>query len=267
MKKVINETYQIDSFKLKIPIDKIVNVGGILNNVAITTQYIEDNGIILIDEEEKVISTHHTKDKEIPTTYEIRSIYNNSKHIQNRETYCNIKVTSKHLRGRYFEGITNDNIKLVYKSIMDQNIIFVEYEDFIHSTCIDVDFKFDKYINEFQRILKFIFSLTPDTKDPKKIMEKFNKKHNEGLSFNKREKATTNHPYIKIYNKLLQTQTNHKNGMKDFYDTYLSNDDYDLNNLYRIEYTIQGKQMFEKFGMNRSNKLIDVLNTPPQIKE
>ena len=241
MQEIINETYQIDSFKLRIPIDKVVNVGGILNSVAITEQYIEDNGLVLIgkdinkEEATKVIKTFHNKETEIPTTYEIRETFNNSKHIQNREIYCNIKVTSKHLRSRYFEGITNNNIQLVYKSIMDQNIVFVEYEDFINATCIDVDFKFDKYIQHFQKIVKYVYSLNPPQKDARKIMNKFNKKNNIGLSFNERETATKSLPYIKIYNKELQTQNPKKKGMKDFYDTYLANNNYDLNNLYRIE--------------------------------
>ncbi len=54
-----------------------------------------------------------------------------------------IQVNSKMLKGRYFEGMTLDNIRLIYDYIIGHNIIEFSYEDFLEGFVYDADLCYD----------------------------------------------------------------------------------------------------------------------------
>jgi len=262
------KTFEIDSFTLKIAVDKVNNTSGILQSQVETTTTDLHTGMVLEELTTiKTINKHYSENEEIPTLYEVRNYYNNTKDIKQVEQYYLIKVTSKHLRNRYFEGITKDNIKEVYQSIMNQNVIFVDYQDFLQSVCIDVDFKKDHYNNYYEEVLDKVRLATIPTKEVGTGIETFNKKYNQGFQFGSRKYATESKPYIKYYNKELQTKVSNKNnGMKEFFENYLSEYQEQIKNLYRLEYTIKGKRMFQKLGLSGNNTLIELLNIPSEVK-
>jgi hypothetical protein len=259
--------FEIDSFTLKIASEKVKNISNILNTQIETTSVNLNNGLVIEElTSYKTIRSHYTSSEEIPTTYEVRNYFNNSKNIKKAEEFYLIKVTSKHLRSRYFEGITKENIKLVYNSIMDQNIIFVDYENFLSADTLDIDFKKDQYNELYQDFYKIINNITIPRKEVGLGIKSFNKSNNQGFQFGTRKYATETLPYIKYYNKYLQSKLIKKNGgMLEFKEKYLS--DIDFKNLFRVEYTIKGKTMFQRLGLSSGNKLIDVLNIPNEIKE
>jgi len=262
------ETFEIDSFTLKIAVEKVKNTSGILQSQVETTTTDLHTGLVIEELTNfKTINTYYSENEEIPTTYEVRNYYNNTKDIKQVEQYYLIKITSKHLRNRYFEGLTKDNIKQVYQSIIDQNIIFVDYQDFLQSVCIDVDFKKDHYNKYYSDVLDKIKLATIPTKEIGTGIKTFNKKYNQGFQFGSRKYATETKPYIKYYNKELQTKVSEKNkGMKGFFETYLTEYQEQVKHLYRIEYTIKGKRMFQKYGLSGNNKLIELLNIPNEVK-
>lgn len=266
MVNINTNTYEIDSFILKIPYEKVVNIGGFLNEETEITSILTKTGLI-VDTETKIISTHHTKTEEIPTTYEVRTFFNNSKQIRARQTFYLIKVTSKHLKEKYFEGITLNNINDVYDSIMSQKVIYIEYNDFLQSVCYDVDLMKMVYISNYYEVLKQIKNCNPPQTERLKIINTFSTKDNEGFEFSNRKHATISTPFIKIYNKEKQINSINKKGMTEFYNKYLDSKNYNIENLYRIEFTLKGKQMIEKYGLSKSNKLIDLLNVKKEIKE
>lgn len=261
------KTFEVDSSTLKIPSDKVKNISKILNTQIETTSTNLNNGLVIEElTSYKTIRSHYTINEEIPTTYEVRNYFNNTKGIKKPEEFYLIIVTAKHLRNRYFEGITKENIKLVYESIMSQNIIFVEYQDFLNSFCIDIDFKKDQYNEYYQEFYKTINNITIPKKEVGLGIKSFNRSNNQGFQFGTRKYATETLPYIKYYNKHLQSKALKKSGgMLEFKEKYLSDIEYP--NLFRVEYTIKGKRMFQSLGLSSGNKLIDVLNIPNQVKD
>lgn len=261
----ITNNYEIDSFKLRIPIEKIRIFSNELGQkIEITRCNIETSE--MISEETKVNNKVLISENGIKTTYQIEHTFNNSKDKQCIEYFLTIKITSKHLRTRYFEGITNDNIKLVYNSIINQNVVYIEFMDFINQTLVDVDFKKDHYNEYYPELLKRVDSFTIPKKEYNQGIRKFEKKFNQGFQFSSRQYATSTSPYIKYYNKEKQTlQTDKKNGMKEFFNEYLSEYRPLMKNLYRVEFTIKDKKMFDRFGLG--NKLQDVLNLKSEVKQ
>jgi hypothetical protein len=269
MIKLENTSYEIDSFTIQIPYEKVENISNILGSKVEILTTNTSSGVIIDDLTEfKTISSYYTDNLPIPTTYSLVHRYNNSKNVKSIEYYYNIAVSSKHLKELYFDGITNKNIKMVYDSIISQKIISFTYDDFLSSSCYDVDFKKDQYNEVYDNFKTKIYNSTIPSKQVGKGFKPFNSKKNKGFQFGTRKHATSSSPFIKYYNKELQASTIKKDGgMLEFYETYLKDIGYDLKDLYRLEYTIKGKDMFINYGLSGSNKLQDLLNIPNEVKK
>ena len=262
--KIIN-TYEIDSFKLRIPIEKIQIVSNDLGQKIETIRCNADTSEIL-SEETKVNNKVLISENGIKTTYQIEHTFNNSKDKQKLEYFLTIKITSKHLRKRYFEGITNDNIELVYNSIINQNVVCIEFKEFLKQSLVDIDFKKDHHNKDYLELIKRVSNFTIPKKEYNQGIQKFEKKYNQGFQFSSRKYATITSPYIKYYNKEKQTlQTENKGGMKEFFNEFIPELRPLMKDLYRVEFTIKNKRMFDGFGIG--NTLQDVLNLKSEVKQ
>jgi len=261
------KTFEIDSFKLRIPTDKATNLSDTLN------QYVEEitintNTGAVVKEKSKLLKDFVVEEEGFTTKYELRNFINPTNNKESIEYYL-IKITSKHLRNRYFEGITKDNINLVYESIQNQKILDLSFEDFINSYATDVDFQKLHYNNSYQDFLEVIRKANTYNKRHTKLhhLDTTNRKDNQGFQFSDRNQSTLTAPYIKYYNKEKQIKSNKQGGMNEFYNLHLKQYESEIKNLYRIEYTMKDLRMLKKYGLSGSNKLIDLLNIPNEIKE
>src|SRR5699024_1405984 len=126
--------------------------------------------------------------------------------IRNKpEPYLIIRCTSKILCDRYFEGITNTNIRLVYERLQALNIAQFSFETFMTSPLTDVDFKRDIIITNDD--YKKLVDIVEQSIICKYVLKIFNKKDNQGIQCSSRKNATPNCPYIKVYNKYIELFT------------------------------------------------------------
>lgn len=173
--------------------------------------------------------------------------------------YLYIKINSKMLEGRYLEGITINNIKLIYDEIIRQGVVSFTYDHFLKkSFCTDTDFKRDFHCPkiEYYNHLIHLMSLTPARKDMYGC-----KKYKAGRNWNGR--ATTDpsaHPNFKFYDKDMELM---KKKSYKFAEQHLQQDTSDLK---RLEFTLKNEDHMKGFGIHDTS-LYTLLNLTQDQKE
>lgn len=247
---------EIDSFKIRIPMQEVL----VLDNTLLTgwTKFSEETGII--DEEFK---DHAIKfnDNGIKTKYLITSIFLKNK--GRKEEFLIILINSKKLKQRYLEGITKDNISIVYDYLISQEVVYFTYIDFINSECTDVDFKTDLNI-ELDKFRKGVTGLKKQAKtsiNTGRGCNVFNQKRNVGIEFSKRgTTAYKSNPFLKLYYKTLELNGN----SAVFREEYLK--EKNIDNLCRVEFTVKNKKHFRSFEIENTN-LWSLLNLSNETKK
>jgi len=170
---------------------------------------------------------------------------------QSRKSFITILITSKLLKERYFEGITKNNIRLVYDALMSYKIVSFSYDTFLNGEVTDVDFKKDISTSEMDSIIKGSYSLTKENHKMSEVCRTFNKKDNKGIQWSKRDTTEVmKKPFVKIYHKGLDLT---RSKSKEFYENYIlgTASEIKVDNRVRIEFTIKNKKHF------RSHKVLE----------
>ena len=119
--------------------------------------------------------------------------------------FLSITLNAKMLGERYLEGITEDNLRLVYDYIMEPRIVRFSYEDFLEAMVWDVDIKVDFNTNHGYNEL--CNAMNASVANQYKVITKRTKgKKNQGLQVSRRD--TAKHPMLKTYHKGLELQNN-----------------------------------------------------------
>lgn len=94
----------------------------------------------------------------ITTHYKIENVKIDSVRTENVLT---ILFNAKILENRYFEGITYDNIELIYNKLIEHNQFKCSFETFMQGSCTDIDFKVDCYLLEkrYKNVLRTLKDL------------------------------------------------------------------------------------------------------------
>ena len=177
------------------------------------------------------------------------------------EKFLFIGINSKILEQKYFEGITSDNIRLIYDKIIKHNIASFTFEDFLNGECTDVDFKKDVRCHEFQKVKSILSKMTKKTGLYGNGAKTFNQKDNSGIQWSKRETSTPSNPYFKLYNKKVELET--KSVL--YFEKYIKDQDYNLSGLIRIEYTIKNKKHFRENEVE-GTRLTSLLQLSEEVK-
>ena len=239
--------FDIDSFKLRIPLSKIKEYPTIINDRVHTVS--ETTGEIYGTKEQKT-ATLHTNNRYVSFIASIEQQSIDGNRIGTKSQFLTLKLTSKLLTDQYFSGIRKDNIDIIHRTVLGQGID-VSREDFINSELTDIDFKSDipKSSTNIATLRAFSYQLMHNT-NKVELVKKHNhsfKQKNTGVWFNDRKSATTAYPYIKIYDKSIELRYK----STDFANEYLRHQDTDF---WRLEYTLKGKSMFDKYGINNTLK-------------
>jgi len=225
----------IDSFKIRIPVNLVKIISPSLSKW------------ILVNESTGEIAKDYNR-KEFCKLENIRyaletQITSNQKPMP----FLIILINSKVLKKNYFDGITTDNVKQIYKEIINQQIVEFSFKDFYNSECTDVDFKMD-FKN--RNLLKSIRSLKKHAKPSTKKgygFKSFERNNNVGIEFSDRKTtAFKTNPYLKIYDKEIELN----NKSLEFSDQHLK--EYDYKDLGRIETTVKNKKHFKSLGYNKT---------------
>jgi len=167
----------IDSFKIRIPIDDVQILDHVL--LQVVDHVVRETGETISSE---------TKNKHF---YELPGL----KLEVTKETqyykkdqlgdFITLKITSKHLKERYFQGITSDNIQLLYNTIIDFKAVSFALETFLCAECTDIDFKrdYDDTTNSFMLMLEYMRMKSKPSKLQGRGYLPFNQANNKGLQF------------------------------------------------------------------------------------
>lgn len=270
MSKVKNNSLgisSIDSFKYRIPIHSIDILNkNILDNLINVKTNAETGEII----EETAIQANSLKIQR-----EGYQIHFGIQKLPDTK-YLVVIINSYLLEHKYLEGITMNNIELVYNNLMECKVFYVSFEDFLEKGILsDIDIKKDLELpkDEFIKGIKQLESHSIARKKTGLGVNVFNKGNNIGIEWNSREKATAKTPFLKVYHK--QTQSLCKDneldlkGQLPFFATYTGHEI--LKDVIRIESTIKNLKSARKHGIEKlsllevlklnHNQLNDILTT------
>ena len=239
-----------DSLRLELPHNKC----RILDNSKIGIPYVlmgvaDWSGVIIEGSDAEPLHKLNQTDYTKGITLRIAQV-NRVVGIANTEQRFVIQVNSKMLRDRYFEGMTLDNIRLIYDYIIQHKIIDFSYEDFLEGfvydadLCMDAEAKpevFGKMLSRLNR------SINPNKW---RKVNSFNKSStNMGIEFGKRDSASITNPFCKFYHKgleLVNKVSPDKKTIGEFNREYLGDDMY---NVVRLEATFKNRDMFKEYGI------------------
>jgi len=241
---------EVDSLKLRIPLNQLdeVNIDFIKN------PHLE------VSEVTGEVTRIKNKGYRIPIG-ETAVIHVDIKHVKAVHNKPPIEcliilLNAKQLGARYFEGITKDNLQIIYNNLIGSGLFKFSWKTFLQSSCTDIDLKFDEVMNRDSRIelvKSFNASVLPKRTDSVKAYTKPSAKNNNsvGIQFNHRERATKSKPFFKIYSKgsesiAKDTQSVDK-GETPFFDAHFSYKQ--LEDICRIETTIKDKSMASAIGL------------------
>jgi hypothetical protein len=161
--------------------------------------------------------------------------------------YITLKITSKLLKERYYQGINLQTINNV-KEYLNSVGIGITIEQLLKSEVTDIDICKDFTLsnNEYNLLINQIKKNTKASQEQNKGYNIFNQKDNKGIEFSSRKKATPTNPFFKIYNKFLDSKSKKHS---QYFENYKIETE---TNLHRIELTLKNKKHFEKYNLNNT---------------
>lgn len=240
--------FKIDSFKLRILKEDLKSItlpnnlnAKIISIYADTGEIVDSNQLGIKD---KANILKLSNDDDITSiAVAIESIRTSL----NQRDYLTLKITSKLLKQRYYEGINSETIFNVVEYLNSVGI-GISLEQLLKSEITDIDICKDNLItpNKYNSLINTIKTNAKPSKEQNKGYNIFNQKENKGIEFSSRKKATPSNAFFKIYNKFLDSKS-----LKHFkfFENYGLQTDI---NLHRIEATLKNKKHFEKYNLNNT---------------
>ncbi len=251
-----NAPTEIDSFKLRIPYI-FVEIINYKLEASLTTTY--EGGEI--DAENFKRNSLKFKENGISTRFAVERLPIDSK--GGTRKYLTMLINSKLLKSRYLEGITDSNIEIVHKALMDYDVARFDLKTMLEGFVTDVDFKTD-FTSEMEEFLHLKDFFRINARQSNKLNQgyrPFNDKVNQGMQFSTRDtRAYKTNPFIKMYHKELELKYN----STDFYEKYLKGQN--IKNLGRFETTIKNNAHMKTLGI-KSNTLSNLLNLEDSFKK
>jgi len=277
--------FEIDSFRLKIPLDKCKILSHELNTTyltinAETSEIVNEKtnkGINVGSDYMKVYITIRTFNDRITSLEKNKkSMLLDRDKIKSVNVapsqFLVITINSKLLRDKYLDRITWNNIELIYDRIMNYKASYCDYHTFVNSDVIDVDFCRNVQIPNWQECKSYILDNLKPTKKLDFGVHEFNRKDNIGLQFGIREKSSYTKPYIKIYHKYIELTTKSK-----LFAEQCLNDAKDVpKDLFRVEYTLNNRDHYRRYKLYKqgygsqqivASALSDMLSLSNEKKE
>jgi len=258
------DSIEIDSFKIRIPISNIKIVDESLRGKWVLVNEVSG------DIDNKVFKENSLSKNEngIKIKYGIeRQNLTGISSIASEE-FLIILINSKLLKGRYFEGITKDNIDIVYRELINHKVVSFAFDDLLNSEITDVDFKRDVIIKSFDNVVKTLFSIAKASKKKDEGAKIYVQKSNMGIEFSDRAtQSYLSNPFLKVYHKGIHCKKSDDKDMREFYTTYLfdSVEDSEIDNRVRTEYTVKNKKHFRQYNI-LSTTLSNILNLTQEKK-
>lgn len=294
LNNLINCNPKIDSYRALIPLTEVTILQKEFGSKYIRYySELDEYGDELNDNNSYTII-----DNGITTNFQLCKRHLESSENLNPEDVLLVFVNAKMLKDRYLEGITKDNITLIYEYLMSLKVVDFDLNTFLNSKATDVDFCIDRIDEgiEAHKALhhKFIDTLYSNILEPLQVTIKLFKVDKETINgksrligfktqFGERTKGTPSKPYLDIYDKTEEliggetafvlrmrnqipnssiSKNKAKEGSYEFYYNYLRNKDVDRyirKGITRIECSLRNKRTLDYYSLEAFS-IIDYLN-------
>ena len=263
----MNSKPSVDSVFIQIPISQVklknTLLGERISDISLSSGQIDD-GV-------RFKTQHYHKENGINTEFSIGTLYRGFKSGDNAEQVFQIKLTSKQLKERYFEGITSDNIALVHSYLINLGVADFSLSSLLSARWVDFDVKTDfqengkgvDYVRDtISKLLKYVNpKYRSNSATYRERYSHFNKPNNCGLQFLDRKKSIgrSQKPYqnqfCKFYHKSLMLSSDKESNK--FAETYLQGQNTD--NILRYESAVKGNALRDYYGLpNTLGELLEV---------
>jgi hypothetical protein len=238
MTNVIKEGIaSVDSLQLRIELSKLISFDDMLTNTILHVN--EETSVI----ENKVKRKHHHYKFDNFSFY--ASIARNVRVSKTSQADCLILlVNAKQIESDYFDGITKDNISIIFDKLIEHEIIDCSLDTFItHSYPTDIDIKKDYRLpfDEFKEVIVVTETMTKISNKSKVGCNVFS----TGIEWsNRRTTQYKTNPFFKIYHKETELLTK---STIDFTNRYLKG--IDFKDLFRIETTIKDRDHLRQLNL------------------
>lgn len=233
----------VDSLKIRIPLNLVT----VINKDLISHWYLVNDLSGEIDPKVYKEKCYLFEDKGIKVKFAIEKQVISDQSIKE---FLIILVSSKILKQRYFEGITEENLKTVYDEIIGLKVVDFSYNDFIAGECTDCDFKKDIRVKSLKVIIHDIVTRVKPSKKKDEGYRSFDRKDNNGIEFSDRKTTSfKTNPFLKMYDKEIELRTK----SFEFSTSYLRG--IDFGNICRVETTVKNKKHFRYLGISETSLL------------
>ena len=166
--------------------------------------------------------------------------------------YIGIIINAKHLKERYFEGITLNNLDIIVNEINAQNIIKIKKEALLSSSIGDLDIcvDFDASTDAFSKLIKRQYPMVQQSSRDTFSSEQ--KATHLGLYLNSRHNCYPSKPFFKFYHKTIELETK----SNDFANKFLKN--LDFQNIGRCEVNLKNTKHLNHYKI-KARQLGDIL--------
>lgn len=244
--------YSFDSFKLRFPLDEVDVINSTLLSSKVRTITDKETGEIIREEE--------FKSKSFQAEFDYYNIHFAVSETFNR-TELIILVNSKLLEGAYMDGITMNNIELVYNRLMSAKVVYMDFNTFLGGSVSDLDVKQDTLIDSVELFDECTLDMERMSIAKKKAGHGVNRVYqstNKGIEWNTRNNATPSNPFLKVYHKGIESRNSKNASFFQYYNVPISS------NTVRIEGTIKNKKHFKKYGIE-STRLVHLLGLDNEV--
>lgn len=263
----MNSKPSVDSVFIQIPISQVklknTLLGERISDISLSSGQIDD-GV-------RFKTQHYHKENGINTEFSIGTLYRGFKSGDNSEQVFQIKLTSKQLKERYFEGITSDNISVVHSYLIGLGVADFSLSSLLSARWVDFDVKTDfqengkgvDYVRDtINKLVKYVNpKYRSNSATYREGYSHFNKPNNNGLQFLDRKKSIgrSQKPYqnqfCKFYHKSLMLSSDKESNK--FAETYLQGQNTD--NILRYESAVKGNALRDYYGLpNTLGELLEV---------
>ena len=226
-----------DSFRVEIPSHKVTNKSHIGKELILSEK---ENGNVVGGDESPLVKMSIAEVEKGVSYKFARTIAQTG--LSSEERYT-IIVNAKMLGKDYFEGINEINIKRVYDYIISRGILDFSYDDFLDGYVYDADCCYD--VEAGPDVWNALCSRVKNSvlHEKEKYINHFtNQASNVGLALNTRDASTPTAPFIKLYHKGLELDSN----SYEFNAEYIKQHGLKIG---RMEYNFKRRKHFEYFGL------------------
>jgi hypothetical protein len=245
----LSKKYAIDSCKLRIKLSEIT----ILDNTILDRHsIIKVNDITgeLVSQQQIKGLTKEIKYNGYSIKVAITEYYDFKQ--KTKEEFLEVYLHSKILEQSYFDGITIKNISQIYHKLMTAKVFHCSEETFMTSLVNDIDIKVDFFASKilFQQLCKELKNRSANHTTLGQGSKLYD---NSNLTFNRRESSTLAKPFVKFYDKELESIEKNQQFFKDFPTS-------EIKDKKRLEVTIKKTSDIKQFFNIEKSNFESILN-------